>query len=133
MRIFAVIIAVWAWIMPLSAQDNPAIEDVIGQQLQAFNDRDVDTAWGYASPMIQRLFGSPGRFGTMVQQGYPMVWDNRDADFLELEEQAGTLTQKVFIRDTDGKGWLLLYAMIQTSEGWRINGVQVIPAPELAA
>lgn len=133
MRIFVVIFAVWAWMMPAIAQDSSAIEDVISQQLQAFNDRDVETAWGFASPMIQGMFGNPGRFGSMVQQGYPMVWDNRDADFLELEDQAGVLKQRVLIRDVEGKGWLLLYTMIETADGWKINGVQVVPAPELSA
>lgn len=134
MRIIWVAAAlIWGWIIPVTAQDQNGIEDVIGQQLQAFNERDVETAWGFASPMIQGMFGTPGRFGSMVQQGYPMVWDNRDADFLELEDEAGVLKQRVFIRDTEGNGWLLLYAMIQTPEGWKINGVQVVPAPELAA
>lgn len=133
MRFLALILVVWAWMVPAAAQDNPSIEDVIGQQLQAFNDRDVDTAWSFASPMIQGMFGTPGRFGNMVQNGYPMVWDNREASFLELEDDAGTLTQRVFIRDTDGAGWLLVYDMIQTPDGWKINGVDVLPAPELAA
>lgn len=62
-----------------------------------------------------------------------MVWDNRDTDFLELQNEAGGLIQRVFIRDTDGNGWLLLYTMIETADGWKINGVQVVPAPELAA
>ena len=40
------------------AQDRGAIEDVIGRQLEAFNQRDVEMAWTYASPMIQGMFGN---------------------------------------------------------------------------
>lgn len=114
------------------AQDQ-GIEDVIGEQLQAFNDRDVEDAWQYASPMIQGLFQTPDNFGNMVRNGYPMVWTNRDVEFLELGEINGVLTQRVLIRDGEGVAYILEYAMIQTADGWRINGVQVLPAPDVAA
>lgn len=63
------------------AQDDAAIEGVIRQQLDAFLAGDVDTAWGYASPEIQRLFGNPENFGRMVERGYPMVWAPGDVRF----------------------------------------------------
>ncbi len=133
MRILAAVLAMMVWLLPVQAQENQAIEDVIGQQLQAFNDRDVAAAWEFASPMIQGMFGNPGRFGQMVEQGYPMVWDNRDAQFMELEGDGRLMLQRVFIRDAEGNGWVLSYTMLQTDAGWKINGVQVLPAPELAA
>lgn len=114
------------------AQDQ-TIEDVIGEQLQAFNDRDVQDAWQYASPMIQGMFGTPDNFGNMVRNGYPMVWTNREVEFLDLGEVNGVLTQRVLIRDGDGIAFILAYAMIETADGWRINGVQVLPAPDVAA
>ncbi|MEY1556617.1 DUF4864 domain-containing protein [Yoonia sp. R2331] len=133
MRFFAMILAFWAFAVPVQAQDNKAIEDVIGQQLQAFTDRDVAAAWEHASPMIQGMFGNSARFGQMVEQGYPMVWDNRDAAFMELEGSGQLVLQKVFIRDAEGAGWVLSYAMLETDAGWKINGVSVVPAPELSA
>ncbi len=133
MRIFAIVLTMWVWAFGAAAQGNDAIEDVIGQQLQAFTDRDVAAAWEHASPMIQGMFGNPVRFGQMVEQGYPMVWDNRDAAFMELEGSGQLLLQKVFIRDAEGAGWVLSYAMLQTDAGWKINGVSVVPAPELSA
>lgn len=66
---------------PAIAQDDAAIEGVIRQQLDAFLAGDVDTAWGYASPEIQRLFGNPENFGRMVERGYPMVWAPGDVRF----------------------------------------------------
>ena len=99
------------------AQDATAIEDVIGSQLEAFNDRDIDQAWTYASPNIKRLFGDPGNFGVMVQRGYPMVWDNAEVRFLELREIAGNLWQKVMIRDANGGLHLLDYQMIEGPDG----------------
>lgn len=133
MRIFAIFVALWMWAIPVIAQDDRAIEGVISQQLEAFNARDVDDAWQYASPMIQGLFGTPGNFGMMVENGYPMVWTNNDVQFLELGDINGVLTQRVLIRDESGVAYILEYAMIETPEGWRINGVRVLPAPDLAA
>ena len=37
------------------------------------------------------------------------------------------------IDDAEGRGWVLDYEMIELPEGWRINGVQVLPAPDVAA
>ena len=124
--------------MPLAvvAQDaggSTAIETVISDQLADFNARDVPGAWEHASPTIQGMFGTPETFGTMVENGYPMVWDNSDARFFELREEAGALRQKVMIEDPQGRAWILDYEMIELPEGWKINGVQVLPAPDLAA
>ncbi len=115
------------------AGDSTAIEAVISDQLADFNARDVPGAWEHASPTIQGMFGTPETFGTMVENGYPMVWDNSDARFFELREEAGALRQKVMIEDPQGRAWILDYEMIELPEGWKINGVQVLPAPDLAA
>ena len=132
MRLFATIATLIALALPAAAQDRDAIEDVIGSQLQAFNDRDVAEAWTYASPMIQGMFGNPGNFGMMVQQGYPMVWDNRAPDFRDLEtREDGRPVQMVYVQDPLGAGYILSYTMIDTPDGWRIDGVSILPAPDV--
>ena len=113
------------------AQDSGAIEDVIGGQLEAFNQRDVEMAWTYASPMIQGMFGNSANFGMMVQRGYPMVWTNTDVRYLELREIGGRLWQKVMVRDENGGLHILDYQMIETENGWQINGVSILPAPDV--
>ena len=113
------------------AQDSGAIEDVIGGQLEAFNQRDVEMAWTYASPMIQGMFGNSANFGMMVQRGYPMVWTNSDVRYLELREIGGRLWQKVLVRDENGGLHILDYQMIETDNGWQINGVSILPAPDV--
>jgi len=133
MRILGFALGLWLAATAVFAQDNQAIEDVIGSQLEAFNARNVDEAWQYASPNIKRLFGSPGNFGMMVQQGYPMVWDNADVRYLELRDVRGNLWQKVMVRDAQGGLHILDYQMIETADGWQINGVQLLPAPDVGA
>jgi len=133
MRILVVVLSLWMAATSAFAQDSDAIEDVIGSQLQAFNNRDVSEAWQYASPNIKRLFGSSDNFGMMVQRGYPMVWDNADVRFLELRDVRGNLWQKVMVRDAQGGLHILDYQMVETADGWQINGVQLLPAPDVGA
>ena len=130
-RLFGIILGFLMLVTPAMAQESDAIEDVIANQLSAFNDRDVQTAWSFASPMIQGLFGNPENFGTMVEQGYPMVWTNSDVQFLELREIAGQFYQKVMVRDATGQRHVMEYAMIDTPAGWLINGVSELPLPDV--
>lgn len=133
MRIIGFILGFWLLATSAFAQDKSAIEDVIGGQLEAFNTRDIDEAWTFASPNIKRLFGNSANFGNMVQQGYPMVWDNSDVRFLELRDVRGNLWQKVMVRDAQGGLHILDYQMVETADGWQINGVQLLPAPDVGA
>ena len=133
MRILGFILGFWLLATSVFAQNNSVIEDVIGGQLEAFNARDVDQAWTYASPNIKRMFGSSSNFGSMVQQGYPMVWDNADVRFLDLRDVRGNLWQKVMVRDADGGLHILDYQMIESTDGWQINGVQLLAPPDVGA
>jgi hypothetical protein len=105
----------------------PAIETTIQNQFNAFLQGDVTTAFSFASPAIKGMFGSPERFGQMVQQGYPMVWRPADVKYLELRNVAGNLWQRVMVTDQSGAVHMLDYQMVQTPEGWQINGVQLLP------
>ncbi len=111
----------------------PAIEQTIQRQIDAFLVDDFARAFTYASPSIRLFFGNPDRFGAMVRNGYPMVWRPDEFRFLELREIGGRLWQKVLIRDNTGAVHLLDYEMLQTDDGWRINGVQILRAPEIGA
>ncbi len=61
-----------------------------------------------------------------------MVWDNRAVRFLGLREEAGMQIQTVQIEDPNGDVYTLEYAMIETPDGWQINGVQIVET-DLAA
>lgn len=116
------------------AQDrDPAIPDVIQSQIDAFLQDDFATAFAFASPGIKRFFGNSERFGQMVRQGYPMVWRPGEVQYLEQEPRGGAVHQKVLITDRDGVRHVLDYQMIPTPEGWQINGVQLLRAPDVGA
>jgi hypothetical protein len=120
---------------PLSAQEvvapNPEIQSTIEGQFDAFRAGDVAEAWHYASPGIRRLFRSEENFARMVEQGYPMVWNPGEVAFIDLQRLGGALVQRVQVIDGQGNAHYLGYAMVETEAGWRINGVQVLRAPDL--
>lgn len=129
MRQFFIPFALIAAPLVAGAQER-AIEDVISRQLEAFTARDVETAWTFASPMIQGIFRTPENFGTMVRAGYPMVWDNENLRFLDQTVGGARVQQDVLIQGPNGAEWLLEYEMVETPDGWRINGVRILPVPE---
>ncbi len=128
--IFAGLMAIWA--SGLWAQDK-RVEDVIGAQIHAFQRDDFSTAFSFASPNIQQLFGTAENFGLMVQNGYPMVWRSDEVRFLDQREIAGALWQRVLVRDTSGELHVLDYQMIVIEGSWRINAVQLLPSPDVGA
>ena len=129
--------AVLGAVMAASAggQEGPetAIQGTISSQIEAFKADDFAQAFTFASPSIQQLFGTPERFGMMVQQGYPMVWRPGEVRYLELREIGGRLWQKVMVRDRSGQIHVLDYQMVKGENGWKINGVQILPSPDVGA
>ncbi|SLN35032.1 hypothetical protein PSA7680_01661 [Pseudoruegeria aquimaris] len=110
-----------------------SVSDVIRSQIDAFLADDVTTAFGFASPMIQGMFGTPERFGEMVRGGYPMVWRPDDVRFLDQREAGAARYQVVMIRDQGGAVHFLEYMMIRQGGEWRINGVRFLQPPGAGA
>ncbi|MEO0655075.1 MAG: DUF4864 domain-containing protein [Pseudomonadota bacterium] len=117
----------------VAQERNAAIEGVIQSQIDAFLQDDFETAFTYASPAIKRLFGTPDRFGSMVRQGYPMVWRPSSVEYLELEPQGAFQYQRVLVTDGAGVPYLLEYQMVEGDTGWQINGVRFLGSPPLGA
>ncbi len=119
-------------VLPAAAQEAP-IRDTIQSQIEAFQADDFARAFTFASPTIKGMFGTPENFGAMVRNGYPMVYRPAEIQMMELREVAGDLWQRVRITDQAGAGWYLDYMMVETAEGWQINAVQILPAPDVGA
>lgn len=129
----ALTLSIAAFAAPVSAQtaeEADAIETTIRSQITAMQADDWEQAFTYASPMIQGIFRNPDNFSRMVTTGYPMVWRPRSY-------RAGSLTmtpqgpnQTMFFEDQDGRLFIADYLMQQIDGEWRINGVQIRPAPE---
>lgn len=130
MKRFAIALALWFGLAVAPLAQDRDIESTISAQISAFLADDLSAAFDHASPSIQTLFQTPENFGVMVRRGYPMVWRPDDVRFLELREIAGNLWQKVMIRDGAGQIHLLDYQMVRSEGAWKINGVQILRAPQ---
>lgn len=121
-----------ASLMPGAAQQAD-IEAVIADQMEDFRADDFAGAFEHASPKIRGVFGTPENFGMMVRNGYPMVHRSREVRFLYLSETPTGLRQIVEVEDLAGRSFLMAYDMIPTEGGWKIDGVQILPRPDIAA
>ena len=130
MRILIALMMLMLAALPVRAEE-PAdsIQAVIDDQIQAFQRSDLEAAFAHASPTIQEIFQTPGRFGQMVSGGYPMIWRPSRWEMRSLENFAGTLVQIVFFEDRQGDQFEAAYEMIQVDGVWRINGVQLRRLP----
>ncbi|MEP4196956.1 MAG: DUF4864 domain-containing protein [Aliishimia sp.] len=113
---------------PAQAEE-PAIQDVITSQIEAFQVDDFVTAFTYASPTIQNLFGTADNFGRMVSQGYPMVWRPAGVTYLSQRIEGAVVFQDVKIVDAAGNTHLVEYTMERLENEWRISGVRILEAP----
>ena len=107
----------------LSDRDRAAIRDVISQQIEAFRRDDGNAAFSFASPDVQRLFGTAQTFMDMVRKGYRPVYRPRVFYFGNIVEMNGQPTQRVHVVGPDGRRVNALYPMTRLPDGsWRIDG-----------
>lgn len=115
-----------------ASSDKGAIVSVIQQQLDAFQRDAGIEAFGYASPAIQGLFGTPETFMGMVRDGYAPVYRPRAYEFQGLDTSGPNPVQDVYIVGPDGEPVIARYTMQQQPDGtWRIHGCTLTRADGL--
>jgi hypothetical protein len=114
--------------MKITESDRAAIRSVIERQLQAFQNGDAMGAFAFATPGIQRQFGSSENFMRMVQTAYPAVYRPRSVLFEDLIHMKEALTQPVLLLDPEGVLVRAIYLMEKQPDAtWRINGCYLVP------
>ena len=117
----------------LGASDRQAIETTIRQQLEAFARDDAKTAFGYATPDIQRMFRSSDNFLSMVRESYQPVYRSAGVQFVRLEAVDGSWVQTVQLVDGEGRVWRALFTMKrQPDRTWKVGGCQLAQTAALA-
>ena len=111
--------------------DRATIIGVIQGQMAAFQADEAGEAFSYATPGIQRMFGTPERFMAMVRAGYQPVYRPQEVEFRELRDTAEGPVQSVLVVGPDGVPVMALYIMQQQVDGtWRIAGCVLTPADD---
>ena len=70
----------------------------------------------------------------MVRNRYEAVYRPKMVEFLDTRRYDGITAQAVHFVGPDGRGVIGIYRMEQQEDGsWRINGVQMVPASDIAS
>lgn len=114
--------------------DQATIRTIIENQIDAFRRDDGETAFGYATPYLQSMFGDADNFMRMVRTGYPQVYRPRSFEFREMRLVGTRLIQPVLVIGPKGVPVLALYEMAQQADGsWRIAGCTLAALSDKAA
>lgn len=132
----ACLLALFALVAPTQqataqgASEAQAIEETILSQIAAMQDDDWIEAFTFASPTIQGIFQTPENFSRMVTSGYPMVWRPKSFRPGVLTSTPQGPMKTMFFVDQQDRLYIADYLMQLIDGEWRINGVQIRPAPE---
>lgn len=119
----------------LSDADRTAFQGIITGQIEAFRADDGETAYGFAAPMIRRIFPNPEMFMGMVRKSYQPVYRPQSYKFGDAGFSAsGRPIQRLMLVGPDGLTYEAIYTFEQQPDGtWQINGCAIVRAPELGA
>ena len=117
----------------LGAAEKVAIRETIQKQIDAFGRGDADGAFAFATPDIQRLFGSPDQFIEMVKEHYEPVYRAGIVHFVRIDSVEGQWVQVVQITDGDGRVWRAFFTMKrQPDKSWKGGGCQLVQTSAIA-
>jgi hypothetical protein len=104
------------------------IASIIQQQLDAFTFNDYEEAYRLASKKIKDQF-SLDQYAQMVRAEYPEITKSLSVSFgeIHLSPDPTHATARVEITGFNHKKVTAEYQMIREEEGWRVDGVKVIP------
>ena len=117
----------------LPAAEWKAIQQVIGDQLQALKADDGAKAMSYSAPGIRQQFRTPERFLRMVRQGFSALLDARSSNYLEGAVIGGEIIQPLQLVLPDNTVLVALYTMVKVKDGtkdhvWRIARCVIAPS-----
>lgn len=112
----------------LTPDDVASIQQVIEQQIAAFQEDNAEMAFSFASPGIRERFQTADRFMNMVKSEYAAVYQPQSVNFEALEIVQGNPVQEVVILSSTGQ-WVSAYYQMerQADATWRIAGCALLP------
>ncbi len=117
--------------MPVPMSEVARIQTVISLQVEAFRAGDLERAFSFAAPSIQKTFGDSQAFGRMVEQGYGQIFSAFDFSFIGTLGTQDAPIQLVRFTGTDLTAVMAFYFMeLQSGGQWRIAGVQLSTVPD---
>lgn len=118
-------LAALTFTMSLAQADNAeaAVRAVVEAQVAALAAGDAEEAFSYATPDIQKRFGSAENFLVMVRLSYRVLIKAKVFEVEAAEAQGQHGAVRAHVVGKDGKAFKAIYPLLRQPDGtWRIDG-----------
>lgn len=102
-------------------------QDIIESQIQAFQNKNAELAYSFASPMIKLRFNNPQEFMSMVKSFYEPVYNPKQYYFINSKYYEGSIYHQLQIISQSNMSYLATYSLIKDENEWKISGCSVKP------
>ena len=102
-------------------------QDIIESQIQAFQNKNAELAYSFASPMIKLRFNNPQEFMSMVKSFYEPVYNPKQYYFINSKYFEGSIYHQLQIISQTNMSYLATYSLIKDENEWKISGCSVKP------
>ena len=102
-------------------------QDIIESQIQAFQNKNAELAYSFASPMIKLRFNNPQEFMSMVKSFYEPVYNPKQYYFINSKYFEGSIYHQLQIISQSNMSYLATYSLIRDENEWKISGCSVKP------
>lgn len=102
-------------------------QDIIESQIQAFQNKNAELAYSFASPMIKLRFNNPQEFMSMVKSFYEPVYNPKQYYFINSKYFEGSIYHQLQIISQSNMSYLATYSLIKDENEWKISGCSVEP------
>ena len=102
-------------------------QDIIESQIQAFQNKNAELAYSFASPMIKLRFNNPQDFMSMVKSYYEPVYNPKQYYFIDSKYFDGSIYHQLQIISQSNTSYLATYSLIKDENEWKISGCSVLP------
>ena len=102
-------------------------QDIIESQIQAFQNKNAELAYSFASPMIKLRFNNPQEFMSMVKSYYEPVYNPKQYYFIDSKYFEGSIYHQLQIISQSNMSYLATYSLVKDENEWKISGCSVMP------
>lgn len=109
-----------------------AVQSTITQQLDALRQADGERAFAFASPSVQRRYGSAETFLIILKKSHRDLISARSVKFMTAEQSSsGSVLQQVMVTNRNGHLGMFIYQLEPQKDGtWRISGCAALEPDE---
>jgi ketosteroid isomerase-like protein len=123
--LFIAALAACTFMMSLARADSAeaAVRAIVEAQVAALAAGDAEEAFSYATPDIQKRFGSAENFLAMVRLSYSALIKAEVFEVEAAEAQGQHGAVRAHVVGKDGKAFKAIYPLLRQPDGaWRIDG-----------